>query len=149
MVNNSKYQIVIRDPAEKRSAIILSGRTNFASLAFSNDGRHFAAGEAGDRSAVLVWDLDDTRLQPRVLEGQSGTVWSVAFSPDGRLIAACSAHEPGIRLWEFNRGQLLRTIAGHAFGTTAVAFSPDGSTLATVGGDGHARLWSSPIRASR
>jgi WD40 repeat protein len=43
------------------------------------------------------------------LHGHSGTVESIAFSPDGRLLASCSVDET-IRLWDVADGSLLQTL---------------------------------------
>ena len=139
--SKTSNEIVICDLTDSRAPGLLRGPASFASLAFSTNGQYLAAGEVGDRAVVRIWKLDNP-LRPRILEGQSGTVTSIAFSPDGCLLATCAAYEQCARLWDFKRGQLVRTTAGHAFGTTAVAFSPDRTTLASVGGDGKARLWS-------
>jgi WD40 repeat protein len=60
-------------------------------------------------------------------------VCSVAFSPDGRQLAAGGA-DGQIRLWQLSDGSLQRAFGGHKNQITAVAFSPDGKTLASVGG---------------
>ena len=73
---------------------------------------------------------------------------SIAFSPDGRLLA-CGQDNKTITLWDADRGMLLHTLRGHAGDTrdsdTAyvrdVAFSPDGQFLASAGGDKTVRLW--------
>lgn len=56
----------------------------------------------------------------------------VAFSPDGRLLAA--AVGPDIQLWNAQTGQLQMTIpAVHADGVTALVFTPDSRTLISGG----------------
>jgi WD40 repeat protein len=76
----------------------------------------------------------------RTLVGHDGTVWGVAFSPDGRMLATASGDERA-RLWDPATGERLRTLAGHADAVLGVAFSPDGRMLATASGDNTARLW--------
>ena len=68
----------------------------------------------------------------------------VAFSPDGRLLAAASdqtSSEPPARLWDPATGECLRTLAGHTDTVWGVAFSLDGRLLATAGGDKTVWLW--------
>lgn len=55
---------------------------------------------------------------------------SVAFSPDGKILATGSA-DFTIKLWKVSSGAELRTLKGHSKGVGSVAFSPDGNTLAS------------------
>ncbi len=67
-------------------------------------------------------------------------VYSVAFSPDGKMIATGS-WDNSARLWDAATGRPLGQPlehSGHVFG---VAFSPDGKTIVTASGDKTARLW--------
>ena len=71
----------------------------------------------------------------------SATVYSVAFSPDGRTLATGGSNSP-VRLWDVDtQKQLGKPLLGHFGPVYSVAFSPDGHTLATGGYDSTVRLW--------
>ena len=70
----------------------------------------------------------------------TGPVLSVAFSPDGSMIASGS-DDSTINLWRVSDGSLLRTLAGHTDEVNSVAFSPDGSMIVSGSGDETVRLW--------
>jgi WD40 repeat protein/energy-coupling factor transporter ATP-binding protein EcfA2 len=67
-------------------------------------------------------------------------VWSVSFSPDGRMLATGSADKT-IRLWDVPTGKEKAVLAGHSFIVSSVSFSPDGQTLASGSWDETVRLW--------
>ena len=69
-----------------------------------------------------------------------GSVCSVAFSPDGRLLAASTANGE-IRIWQVEDGQQLHVLTGHVVWVWTIAFSPDGRFLASGGTDQTVRLW--------
>ena len=69
-----------------------------------------------------------------------GDVLSVAFSPDGKLIAAGTARSE-IRIWQALGTIPLNTFQGHTDWVRSVAFSPDGNTLASGSDDQTIRLW--------
>ncbi|MCY7394480.1 MAG: hypothetical protein LH647_24170, partial [Leptolyngbyaceae cyanobacterium CAN_BIN12] len=69
-----------------------------------------------------------------------GNVWSVAFSPDGKLLAISdSAGE--IHLWRMDDGKKIVMFRGHTHWVCSVAFSPNGKLLASSSADGTLKLW--------
>jgi WD40 repeat protein len=69
------------------------------------------------------------------LKAHSGSVWSVAFSPDGATIASGS-NDGLVRIWEAATGRQLRQLKGHSNSVWSVAFSPDDATIASGSSDG-------------
>jgi WD40 repeat protein/serine/threonine protein kinase len=72
--------------------------------------------------------------QIRTLTGHSDYVNSVAYSPDGTILASGSSDHT-VKLWNPNTGELIATCAGHAGAVTSVAFAPSGKLFVSAGTD--------------
>jgi WD40 repeat protein len=67
-------------------------------------------------------------------------VLSLAFSPDGRLLASGSTDDSAI-IWDVAKRSKLRHLKGHAADINRVAFTLDGDRLATAGDDRRMIIW--------
>ena len=70
-----------------------------------------------------------------------GNIWSVAFSPDGQLLATGDTNSE-IEIWQVPQYKRLLTLRGHkAPLICSVAFHPDGTLLASGSRDRTIKLW--------
>lgn len=128
----------------------LTGHTKRVnSVAYSSDGKIIASG--GADGTVRLWEV--TTGKQKVVLGRTSWInflfpWlnppvnSVAYSPDGKTVAAAS-WDHKLRLCDTQTTKLKATLIGHTGPVDAVVYSPDGKTIATGGGwnDHTVRLW--------
>jgi RNA polymerase sigma factor (sigma-70 family) len=134
----------------------LKGENRIKSVAFSPDGKLLACaggedligGEQAEQALaeqpvgpgeVRLWDVATGR---QVLRWQSpqGGVQSVAFSPDGKWLAA-GGNDSMVHFWDIASGREVRRSQAHQSAIQSIAFSPDGKVLASAGLDGMLALW--------
>lgn len=128
-------------------------------IAFHPAGHLLAS--ASEDSTICLWNIEaitqqialsdalsgqvvpEVRLIPTILQRHATKVVCLAFSPDGSLLASGDSGGT-IRLWDINRGRVLKILQGHIRWVRSIAFNADGSLLASGSADTTVRLWRIP-----
>ena len=121
-----------------------------SAVAFSPDGSLLALAAPGSAGVEL---LDVPSLQRCcILTGLKSDVARLAFSPDGRYVAAaCAPHDDtgDVVVWLTRDEQPVARLEGHDGGAVHVAFSPDGTAILTGDARSTARVWDFPSGRER
>ncbi len=122
------------------SSVATNGRT--AALTFTPDGRQFAY---YDVTAKRIWlkRASDGEVMASLDTSFDRYFFAqqLAFTPDGRTLAACDLHNPTIELFDVPTQRRVGQLTGHTGRGRAVAISPDGQWLASGGTDQTIRIW--------
>lgn len=89
--------------------------------------------------SVTLWDTSAGRIE-RTLHAMGGKVLSLAFSRDGRWLAAGN-QDSTLRVWDLSNQLGERTFFGRTREVRSVAFSPDARYLAAGGNAGMVTIW--------
>ena len=141
---------LVRPGTRMRSAVLDGHSGRVHSVAFSPDGSTLATGcdqgtgpdgapvRGGRR--VRLFNVA-SRACTATLPGPQGAAFSVAFSPDGTILASGNSDQP-VHLWRLTgRFRSNGTTLADDTDAMSVAFSPDGGTLATGNRYKTVRLW--------
>jgi len=133
-------------------------------MAWSPDGRILAFGVSDEEHAIKLWDVDIQKYLDRLSAttstssgsyyypeeelrtyiGHSSGVNSVAWSPDGHILASGSSDRT-IKLWSVENWENILTLQGHSLQVNSIAWSPYGNILASGAGEynekGVIKLW--------
>jgi WD40 repeat protein len=102
-------------------------------VAFGRKGRTVASASGHD---PVIWRVRTQKFRMRLQHGV--LTQSLAFSPDGRMLAGGGSD---IELWKASDGAHLATLRSSEL-VMSVAFSPNGRILASGDAGGEVRLWS-------
>jgi RNA polymerase sigma factor (sigma-70 family) len=118
--------------------LLEEGNGDFIEVAvFSPNGKLLATG--GISKPIRLFDVATGKLV-RQIEDYQGTIARIAFSPDGRSLAAGTPQ--AVHVWETATGkERCRFVGGHRGWVHGMLFSPDGRTLISGSSDGTALVW--------
>jgi len=107
-------------------------------VAVSPDSSHFVTSPSPGR--VTLWRARDQAVLSE-LRGPCGPVVSLAWSHDGRLVAATGNARETV-VWNVATRKIVKLLGpGGPMGTAGVNFSPDDQLIGTAGIDGKLRLY--------
>lgn len=95
---------------------------------------------AGNTDGIVrLWDVT-TGMERAALTGHKAPVRTVAYRPDGKVLAT-GCDDGTTKLWDLSTRKEQTAFAGHKAAIRSIAFSPDGKLLATGCEDGTVKLW--------
>lgn len=118
-------------------------------FALSSDGKQLALGTIG--GFVVLFDTQ-TQRKVNLFSAYPSNVHTIAFSPDGTLVATGPfqglrqnppfPNPQMIHIWRVADGAKMRTYEGNFGPVRGLSWSPDGRFLASASVDGPVRIWS-------
>ena len=152
---NDAYTVMIRDTRTRKLKKRIFGYPELAYLSkisISPDGKILAS--LRRNYFIRLWDVNTGKLKKSLVGHKVTTISnkkrgpyapftkidSVAFSPDGKILANGSLNGM-IRLWDTSSGKLKKTLLDQIGFVKSLTFSPDGKSIASGSDDGSILVW--------
>jgi eukaryotic-like serine/threonine-protein kinase len=126
--------------ARRQSKWKSPGRVVIQALAMSPNGARIAVADA-DGSASIIDAATGAHLQSFRMAAGDFAKKSLAYSPDGRLLAGTGEDETQIDIRDAQTGRRSARLIGHSGCVHSVSFSDDGRLLASASADRTVRIW--------
>jgi WD40 repeat protein len=133
-------RITLWEPGNGKQIRVFRGREVLGGsrslIAMAPDGKTLLCGHW--EKTLYLWDLAAGKESLKIDVSDLQNVNSVAYSPNGKFVAAAALHKSIVGFWDAQSGQLLRTLR---LNSGAIAFSPDGRFFAAASHNGHITIW--------
>lgn len=118
-----------------------TGQYLIESVAYSPCARFIASGDSDgeNKCTVCIWNAETGDIIGEPIQGGNDSISSLAFSPDGLLIAVGSYRS--MKVYEVETGTLVHDIISFGESIIALAFSPNGRRMATGSFESTIRIW--------
>jgi len=152
LMDAEKWELKRKVDADALDSLWGPGRFLVQAVAFSPDGKTLALGGANARAEggcfLTLLDIQKNKLiggtkETRAAEARSDIsehVTSLAYSPDGKLLAAGCA-DGKVRLFDGRTGALKKVWDNDSARAMWVIFSPDSKTLVSQSRDRTVKIW--------
>jgi WD40 repeat protein len=120
---------------------VIRTRRPIVALAYSADGKRFAAGGA---DSITLWNVGDS-VETTTLKNRSGDISQIIFSPDGTRLVTAGKDWP-ILIWDLASQRVTAALNGHTGSVNSISFSADGKLVISGSDDGTVRVWD-PVTA--
>ena len=122
----------------------LAGRASLLQNQNENDALAFAfeavsAGQLPNDLSQVFYQVATNSYNHQTLSVPTGRVHSLAFSPDGKILAFAKGNR--IIIWDVERETEIRTLTGHDYAVVSLAFNQDGTLLASGSLGEVVKLW--------
>ncbi|CAF0987237.1 unnamed protein product [Adineta ricciae] len=98
-----------------------------------------ATGQIGKNARICVWNTDGVMKLESLLQGHTDGVGAMSFSMDGKKLASVGIDsENTIKIWQWDAGKVLATVAGHSERVFDICYF--GDRVITCGVK-HIRFW--------
>lgn len=118
----------------------LGTRTRTANtIAWSDNGKADLIAAGFDDGTVRLWDGSTYAQRDWLTAG--GRICILAFSPDGEKLAAGTASNNAVVVWDAASARPINVIKGHYRAVRGVGFAPDNQTVWSCSEDGFLKTW--------
>jgi len=151
-INNEMINLWEIEAQKKVGAFTKAKNRQLGAIALHPNGRILAEaqneGLVDNQNPIFLWDLPSSK-KLQTLSGKEYHFFTILFSPDGKILAIGSEQtnfpkappKTVIKLWDWQKGILTRTLTSQEVRIQSMVFSQDGQLLAMGTSKGNIQVW--------